>query len=122
MTSHYDSLYGKLIERLGRSTVFDGTIPPHIEAYLCHGLEPCTRSEKQGDAPEGARFILNLGIRDEDKKRTLDLLSRQQQGHLTAEEKEELASYIEADNFLSILRAKALVALKRAGQKLQPDE
>jgi len=68
--------------------------------------------------PEGARFILNLGIRDEDKKRTLDLLSRQQQGHLTAEENEELASYIEADNILSILKAKALVALKRAGQEL----
>jgi hypothetical protein len=68
--------------------------------------------------PEGARFILNLGIRDEDKQRTLGLLSRQQQGGLTTEEDEELASYIEADNFLSILKAQALLALKRAGQEL----
>jgi len=68
--------------------------------------------------PEGARFILNLGIRDEDKQRTLDLLSLQQQGHLTTEEHEELASYIEADNVLSILKAKALLVLKRAGQAL----
>ncbi|AMV38220.1 hypothetical protein VT85_12335 [Planctomyces sp. SH-PL62] len=26
--------------------------------------------------PEGARFILNLGIRDEEKKRALDLLAK----------------------------------------------
>jgi hypothetical protein len=67
--------------------------------------------------PEGARFILNLGIRDEEKQRTLDLLARQQQGGLTIDEQEELASYIEADNILSILKARALLALKRAGQE-----
>lgn len=73
---------------------------------------------KNGNVPpEGARFIMNLGIRDEDKKRTLDLLAKQQQGPLTAEERDELESYIQADNMLSILKAKALLALKQAGQE-----
>ncbi len=71
----------------------------------------------RGIPPEGARFILSLGIHEEDRQRTLDLLSRQQQGRLTPEESDELASYIEADNFLSILKAKAILVLEQAGQE-----
>ena len=67
--------------------------------------------------PEGARFILDLGIREEDKKRTLELLAKQQKGPITAEEREELESYVQADNLLSILKAQALLALKKAGQE-----
>jgi hypothetical protein len=67
--------------------------------------------------PEGARFILSLGIRDQEKKRTLDLLERQQQGAITAEERDELESYIQADNLLSILKARAILALRKAGQE-----
>jgi hypothetical protein len=67
--------------------------------------------------PEGARFILNLGIREQDKQRTLQLLESRQRGHITDEERDELESYIQADNVLSILRAKALLALKAAGQE-----
>jgi hypothetical protein len=37
---------------------------------------------------EGATFILNLGIRDDDKKRALELLTKQQKGRITAEELE----------------------------------
>ena len=47
----------------------------------------------------------------------LDLLAKQQQGGITDEEREELESYIQADNLLSILKAKALLALKKAGQE-----
>jgi hypothetical protein len=67
--------------------------------------------------PEGARFILNLGIRGEHKRRALKLLTKQQKGRLTAQERDELESYIEADNLLSILKAQAILALKRAGQE-----
>jgi hypothetical protein len=66
---------------------------------------------------EGARFNLSLGIRDEDKKRTLDLLAKQQQGRLADDERHELESYIQADNVLSILEARAILALKKAGQE-----
>ena len=67
--------------------------------------------------PEGARFVLGLGIREEDRERMLELLAKQQRGEITAGEREDLESYVEADNVLSILRAQALLALKRAGQK-----
>jgi hypothetical protein len=67
--------------------------------------------------PEGARFILELGIREEDKKRMLKLLEKQQKGRITAAERDELESYVQADQILSILRAQAILALKKAGQE-----
>jgi hypothetical protein len=67
--------------------------------------------------PEGARFILDLGIREEDKKRMLELLASQQKGRITAEEREELESYVQADNMLSISKAQTILALRRAGQE-----
>ncbi len=67
--------------------------------------------------PEGARFVLALSIREEDRGRMLELLAKQQRGEITPGEREDLESYIEADNVLSILKAQALLALKRAGQK-----
>jgi hypothetical protein len=67
--------------------------------------------------PEGARFILDLVIREEDKTRTLKLLTKQQEGRITAAERDELESYVEADNLLSILKAQAILALKKAGQE-----
>ncbi|MFO0960611.1 MAG: hypothetical protein U0800_24780 [Isosphaeraceae bacterium] len=74
--------------------------------------------ESKGEVPpEGARFILSLGIREQDKQRALELLERQQQGPITADERDELESYIQADNVLSILKARALLALKSAGQE-----
>jgi hypothetical protein len=70
-----------------------------------------------GVSPEGARFLLGLGIREEDRERMLELLAKQQRGPITPAEREDLESYVEADNVLSILKAQALLALKRAGQK-----
>ena len=67
--------------------------------------------------PEGARFVLGLGIKEEDKKRMLELLAKQQRGEITPAEREDLESYVEADNILSIWRAQAMLALKRVGQK-----
>jgi hypothetical protein len=73
---------------------------------------------KGGHMPsEGARFILELGIREDDKKRMLKLLAKRQKGRVTTEEAEELESYIQADNLLSILKAQAILALKKAGQE-----
>lgn len=83
-----------------------GTAKPTAAAVLSRALEM-----NDGEvASEGARFILNLGLRDEDKARMLELLTRCQAGEMTAEEADELGSYVEADNVLSVLRAKALVA------------
>jgi hypothetical protein len=67
--------------------------------------------------PDGARFILDLGIGERDKKRMLKLLAKQQRGRISAQEKADLESYIQADNTLSVLKAQAILALKKAGQE-----
>ena len=77
--------------------------------------------------PAGARFILNLGIKEwgggkalfrrSDKKQFLNLLAKNQKGQITAEELDDLESYVQPDNILSILKAHAALALKRAGQE-----
>jgi len=71
-----------------------------------------------GDVPpEGARFILDLAIMEDDKNRMLELLAKQQKGPITAREREDLESHVQADNMLSILKAQAILALKKAGQE-----
>jgi hypothetical protein len=73
---------------------------------------------KRGDMPPaGARFILELGIKEDDKKRTLELLAKQQAGQISTREKEDLEAYVQADNILSILKAHAILALRKAGQE-----
>ena len=67
--------------------------------------------------PEAARFLLSLGIRDQDTQRMLDLLREQQEGKLTSEERDELESTIQADTVRSLLRARAILVLKQAGQE-----
>ncbi len=71
---------------------------------------------KGGEIPlEGARFILDLGIRAEDQARMLDLLARNQEAKITAEEAKELESYMLADDVLSLLKIKALIVMKKHG-------
>jgi hypothetical protein len=80
-------------------------------------LSRALQSKGGGFPPEGARFILDLGINEDDKKRTLELLAKQQRGGISDQESEELESYVQADNMLSVLKAQAIVALKRVGQE-----
>ena len=47
----------------------------------------------------------------------LTLLAKQQKGRVTGEEREELEAYVQADNLLSVLKAHAILALKKAGQE-----
>jgi hypothetical protein len=80
-------------------------------------LSRALRSKGQRIPPEGARFILNLAISAADRKRTLKLLDRQREGIAKAGDRDELESYVQADNLLSILKAQALLALENAGQE-----
>ena len=93
---------------------------PNLEAVKMTGATVLSRALESKGAdvpPDGARFILDLGIREEDKQRALALLAKQQRGKITAQEREELESYVQADNILSILKAQAILALKKAGQE-----
>jgi hypothetical protein len=80
-------------------------------------LSRALRMKGQRIPPEGARFLLNLGISSADKKRTLKLLERHREGRASARDREELESYVQADNLLSILKAQAILALEEAGQE-----
>ncbi len=98
------------------------SIRPELGPLKTNGATVLSRAlevKRGGFPPEGARFILGLGIKDADKKRMLKLRAQQQQnGRITAEELIDLESYVQADNLLSILKAHAILALKKAGQKL----
>jgi hypothetical protein len=111
-----------MCDKLGEEVLFRRkSIRPELGALKKNGATVLSRAleVKRGDfPPEGARFILGLGINEADKKRMLKLLGRQQNGRITAEELIDLESYVQADNLLSILKAHAVLALKKAGQKL----
>jgi hypothetical protein len=67
-----------------------------------------------------ARYLLTLGFGERDKARMHDLAVRNQQGALSATEKEELFAYAKAGTLLSILKSKARRTLKPGPQKRTP--
>lgn len=66
-------------------------------------------------SPEAARSLLKLTFPKEDKERVTCLLAKNQEGQLNADEQAELDEYLRADAFLSVLKSKARLSLKRAG-------
>ena len=57
--------------------------------------------------------ILAFQIPEPDKRRAMDLLDKQDLGDLTPEEESELDQMRETDRLISILKARASVAIKR---------
>jgi hypothetical protein len=66
--------------------------------------------------PELAEWILTLHISDEEKARMVDLAERGNAGTLSAEEQVEIQNYAQAGNVLSVLHAKARLALRNQSQ------
>jgi hypothetical protein len=66
-------------------------------------------------SPEAARSILKLTFRQADQRRVSQLVARNQEGLLSAEEREELEEYLRVNDVLNLLKAKARLSLKRAG-------
>jgi hypothetical protein len=65
-----------------------------------------------GMNPELARYVLTLGFDEEDQARMKNLAERNQEGVLSAEEQEELRSFVRAGHLLALLHSKARKALK----------
>ena len=66
-----------------------------------------------GRLPAGvARYILSLDFDEQDKARMHDLARRNQEGRLSAAERDEMFAYAKAGTLLSILKSKARRALK----------
>lgn len=68
-------------------------------------------TDKGGLSPELARYILTLGFGEEDQARMTDLASRNQEGNLGEQEKQELNGYVKAGHLLALLHSKARKAL-----------
>lgn len=60
-----------------------------------------------------ARHILTLGFGEEDQARMQELAARNQEGTLSADEKEELQHYVKAGHLLALLQSKARKSLKK---------
>jgi hypothetical protein len=63
--------------------------------------------------PEAARAILEIDFPQSDKDRMRELAGKARDGTLTAEEQEEIDSYGRIGSFISILKSKARVALRK---------
>ncbi len=62
---------------------------------------------------EAAEFLLSIDFDDDDRQRMLRLAEQSEAGSLTAEEQDELDSYLHVGNFLAVMQSKARLALKR---------
>lgn len=63
--------------------------------------------------PRLARYVLTLGFPASDQKRMSGLASRNQEGLLSAVEREELRSYVRSGHLLALLHSKARKSLKQ---------
>lgn len=59
-----------------------------------------------------ARYVLTLGFTEEDQLRMTDLATRNQEGSLDSEGREELQDYVKASHLLALLHSKARKSLK----------
>ena len=66
---------------------------------------------------ETARSLLKLGFSEEDHAIIDDLTTRNQEGTLSAEEKEELLNFVKVGNLLAVFQSKARKFLKEHGSK-----
>jgi hypothetical protein len=71
------------------------------------------RADKGDLARQLARYILTLGFDKADQARMEHLAARNQEGKLSAAEREELLNYVKAGHLLAVLHSKARKSLKK---------
>ena len=76
-------------------------------------LKRVIRPEKNDLRPEAAEAMLNWKFGSKDIERMNTLAQKARDGTLTKKENELLEGYMRVGNFLSLLQAKARLALKR---------
>jgi hypothetical protein len=64
-------------------------------------------------SPAAARALLRLDFSDEDRARMSELARKNQEGHLTRAERQELESYLKVGDVLSLIHLKARKSLAR---------
>ncbi len=84
----------------------------HEAAILTRVIQP-----DQEDLPvAAARVLLKFTFGQADRDRMHELAVKNQQGDLTSQEEQELASYRRVGRLLDLLGAKAHLALKKSGK------
>ncbi|MBI2928514.1 MAG: hypothetical protein HYY24_22830 [Verrucomicrobia bacterium] len=89
------------------------TVAP--ETFAAGIWQRAVRPEAGGLSPEQARALLEINFSELDLDRVDALCAKARAGTLTAEEKQELDEYFEAEAILGFLQSKARQSLKRAG-------
>lgn len=74
--------------------------------------------DRQDYTREAARAVLELDFDPADHRRIVELSAKTDDGTLTAVEREELETLVEINDVLMLLKAKARLSLKKAGQVL----
>lgn len=85
-------------------------LQPTTEIALFGRLLSNGRAEMSADL---AAYVLNLGFDEQDQARMADLAERNQAGALSAEEQQELTSFVRAGHLLALLQSRARQALAK---------
>lgn len=72
-------------------------------------------NEEAKMSPEAAKGILSMRFTDKQRARMLDLADRSSAGTLSPAERQEMEGYANAGTFLSLLHAKARLAMRNQG-------
>ena len=80
--------------------LWDGRLIPDVESL----------------SPAAARALLTIKIRKQDIKRFNDLSAVAKKGALTEQQRQELEEFLRFGDFISLLHAKARLALKRVSE------
>jgi hypothetical protein len=78
-------------------------------------LESIIEPDEGSFSPEHARYVLSLSFPSKAQKRYLKLSEKAQQGFLSKAEEQLLDEYLNTNAFLTILKSKARVSLKKHG-------
>lgn len=79
-------------------------------------LSRLVRPDRDDLAPELAQALLTLEFDQADRDRMHELAVKNQEGKLSKEEEELLASYLRVGYFVDLLKSKARIILKKHGR------
>jgi hypothetical protein len=81
-------------------------------SILSRAIDP----DSGGWAPSVAQGILSLSLSSADRDRMNELAAKSQEGSLGSDEQLEIESYRQACRLLDLMKAKARLSLKKAGE------
>ena len=111
-----DALVKLFLRFVARSCVSRGAADDIITIVSVSGviLERIVQPDNGGFSAEFAKYVLSLSFPKDVKDRCLMLSDKAQEGTLSEAEARELDEFLSADSFLTVLKSKARMSLRRA--------